>query len=104
MIKDVITRSISTVGVMDVQHLLSMRRGAFQFSGKWKEKVKALPESGMGYTVVRVTLLNGHVFEQAIIGSGFLSRIRGLADIPFQEEDIAEIVPTHERWDWTEKP
>ena len=89
---------------MDVQHLLSMRRGAFLFSGKWKEKVRALPESGMGYTVVRVTLLDGQVFEQAIIGSGFLSRIRGLADIPFQEEDIAEIVPTQERWNWKEDP
>jgi len=90
---------------MDVQHLLSMRRGAFQFSGVWKEKVKTLPESGMGYTVVRVTLKDKRVFEQALISNaGFLSRIRGLADIPFEEDDIAEIVPTHERWDWKEKP
>jgi hypothetical protein len=90
---------------MDLQHLLAMRRGAFQFCGKWLQAVKALPESGMGYTVVRVTLLDGRIFEQALIGNnGFLSRIRRLADIPFQEEDIAEIVPTHERWDWKENP
>ena len=82
----------------------SMRQGAFEFSGKWKEKVRALPESGMGYTVVRVTMNDGQVFEQAVINCGFLSRVRGLADIPFQEQDIAAIVPTHERWDWKEMP
>ena len=91
--------------VMDLQYLWSMRRGAFHFSGEWQEKVKALPESGMGYTVLKVTLKDGRVFGQALINKfGYLSRVRGLADIPFEEEDIAEITPTHERWDWNEKP
>jgi hypothetical protein len=58
----------------------------------------------MGYTVLKMTLKDGRVFEQALINKfGFLSRVRGLAGIPF-EEDFAEITPTHETWDWNEKP
>jgi len=90
---------------MDFKQLSSMRRGAFRFTGKWKEHARALPESGMGYTVARVRLLGGRVFEQVLIDNGELvSRVRGLADVPFKEADIAEIVATHERWDWKEKP
>lgn len=59
----------------------------------------------MGYTVVRIRLEDGRIFDQVLISNeGFLSRIRGVADIPFEENDISEIVPTHERWDWKEMP
>ena len=81
-----------------------MRPGAFEFRGEWQQRVKALPETGMGYSVVRVTLRDGRQFEQAVIDSGWMSRVRGLADVPFTEEDIAEIVPNHEKWNWDETP
>jgi len=59
----------------------------------------------MGYTVARVRLSGGRVFEQVLIDNGELvSRVRGLADVPFKEADITEIVATHVRWDWKEKP
>ena len=58
----------------------------------------------MGYTVVRITLSDGRVFEQAVIDSGSLIRIRGHTDVPFGENDIAEIEPTHAKWDWRESP
>jgi hypothetical protein len=81
-----------------------MRPGAFEFAGKWMERVKALPETGMGYTIASVTLRDGRRFGQVVIDSGILSRVRGRPDIPFSEDDIAEITSTHERWDWKETP
>jgi len=78
-----------------------MRSGTFQFSGKWVPLVKALPETGMGYTVVNITLADGRTFSQVIIDSGSVTRVRGLPDIPFTEADVAEIKATHEKWDWT---
>ena len=80
------------------------RRGAFEFAGKWKEQVRHLPETGMGYTVIRVVLRDGRVFEQAIVDSGVLSRVRGLSDIPFTEGDIVELTANHRKWDWRELP
>lgn len=81
-----------------------MRPGAFLFSGKWVDTVRGLSETGMGYTVVRVTLMDGRKFEQVVIDSGYLSRVRGLPDVPFSEEDIAKIESTHEKWNWDETP
>jgi hypothetical protein len=74
--------------------------GTFLFSEKWKDRIKSLPETGMGYTVVSITLHDGRVFHQAIIDSGHLSKIKDLASIPFTEADIAEIKPTHVKWNW----
>ena len=81
-----------------------MRSGAFKFSGKWVERVRRLGETGMGYTVVTVTLADGRVFPQAIIDSGTLSRVRGLANVPFSQDEIASIKQTDDKWDWSEKP
>jgi hypothetical protein len=81
-----------------------MLPGAFQFSGKWVATVKALRETGMGYTVVTVTLHDGKKFEQTIIDSGYVTRVRGLPNIPFTENDIADITATHDKWDWKAMP
>jgi hypothetical protein len=58
----------------------------------------------MGYTVVRVLLRDGRRFEQAVIDSGWLAGIRGLPDIPFSEDEVVEIIATHQKWDWKETP
>jgi len=58
----------------------------------------------MGFVVVSVTLKDGRKFNQAVIDSGILSRIRGLPNIPFAENEVADIAPTHDKWDWDEKP
>ena len=81
-----------------------MRPGAFLFSGNWADTVRGLGETGMGYTVVRVTLRDGRKFEQVLIDSGYLSRVRGVADVPFSETDIAKIESTHQKWGWNETP
>jgi hypothetical protein len=58
----------------------------------------------MGYTVVRVALRDGRTFRQVLIDSGVASRVRGLPDVPFTEDDISELEATHEKWDWAEMP
>ena len=89
---------------MNLEALLNRRTGAFDFFGKWKGTVLALGETGMGYTVVRIVLTDGTVYPQAVITGGCLSRIRGIAIIPFTEDDIAAIKQTDEPWDWSETP
>jgi hypothetical protein len=81
-----------------------MRPDLFEFSEKWRETINRLPETGMGYTVVTITLKDGRVFPQSIIDSGYLTKVRGHNTIPFREGDILQIVPTHDRWDWTSQP
>lgn len=80
------------------------RNGQFLFSGEWVETVQNLRETGMGYTVASVTLKDGRKFDQVIIDSGRLARVRGLPDVPIRESDIAAIKATHDKWDWIERP
>jgi hypothetical protein len=89
---------------MNLKNKAIMNPGAFAFSGKWLPSVKALRETGMGYTVVSVTLNDGRIYEQALIDSGCLSRVRGLPTVPFAENDITDIKATHAKWDWKETP
>lgn len=81
-----------------------MRAGAFLFSGKWVGTVRRLGETGMGYTVASITLNDGRHFSQVMIDSGYVTRVRGLRDVPFTENDIAEIKESHQKWDWAETP
>ncbi|HYM17134.1 MAG TPA: hypothetical protein VEU06_01110 [Micropepsaceae bacterium] len=48
----------------------------------------------MGYTVVAVKLVDRRQFDQVLIDSGNLTRVRRLPDIPFVEDDIATIRET----------
>jgi hypothetical protein len=66
--------------------------------------MKALGETAMGYAVVNIALKDGRHFSQVIIDSGYLTRVRGRADVPFSESDILEIKRSDEKWDWLEMP
>lgn len=69
----------------------------------WAKKLLAQPETGMGYQIATIVLKNGTRYEQVVIDSGFVTQIRGLGTIPFTESDIAEIVVTHDKWDFSEE-
>ena len=71
-----------------------------RLSERWIEHLGSQPETGMGYQVVTITLKDGRVFPQAIVDSGYLTRIRGQAEIPFSAEAIADMALTHDKWDW----
>ena len=47
------------------------RRGAFEFAGKWRQRVCDLPQTGMGYVVVSVELRDVRTFDQVVIDSGY---------------------------------
>ena len=69
-------------------------------SQRWLAELIDKPETGMGYQIVRVVLSDGRRFDQVAVVEGRITQIRGLADIPFTEEEIAQIILTHDKWDF----
>jgi hypothetical protein len=69
-----------------------------KLSQRWAPTLLAQPETGMGYQVVSIVLKNGTRYDQVAIESGFITKIRGRSDIPFEDKDIAEIIVTHDKW------
>lgn len=54
----------------------------------------------MGYQVGSVVLKDGRKFNQVAIVEGIVAEIRGLKDIPFNEDDISQIILTHDKWNF----
>lgn len=71
-----------------------------KLSPKWARELMLTPETGMGYQVVTVALKDGRRFDQVVVVEGCITQIRGRADIPFAEDDILQIVVTHDKWDF----
>ena len=71
-----------------------------ELSAKWVKELAVMPETGMGYQVVSVILKNGNRFDQVTVVEGQITQLRGRKDIPFTEDQIAEIVLTHDKWDF----
>jgi hypothetical protein len=71
-------------------------------AGKWAEFLRNQPETGMGYQTGDITLADGRVFHDVIIDSGYISKIRGRADIPFDVDEVVAIEITGKRWNWDE--
>jgi len=71
-----------------------------KLSDKWGPTLVSQPETGMGYQVASIILKNGSRYDQALIEAGCVTRIRGRKGIPFSEDQIAEIVVTHDKWNF----
>ena len=71
-----------------------------KLSDKWAPKLIAQGETGMDYQIVSVVLKDGRRFDQAVIVGGTIGRIRGMQGIPFTEDEIADIIVTHDKWDF----
>ena len=69
-------------------------------SDKWVMGLVRKPETGMGYQVISVVLKDGSRFDQAVVIEGQITEIRGYDDVPFCEDQIAEIILTHEKWNF----
>ena len=76
-------------------------RQTLQLSARWHEKLAAAPETGMGYHVVTVIQRNGRRHDRVVVESGVITRIAGESSSPFRVEDIAELIVTHDRWDFS---
>ena len=71
-----------------------------QLTGTLAAKLAAEPETGMGYQVVTVILKDGRRFDQVVAIQGAIAEVRGRDDIPFREEDISELIVTHDKWNF----
>ena len=67
---------------------------------KWTDYLKNQPESGMGYQIVSIVLRNGIRYDQVVVDSGYITKIKGITVISFTDEDILEIIVTHDKWDF----
>jgi len=56
----------------------------------------------MGFWTGNVTLVDGRTFDDVIIDSGYITKIRGRVDIPFLPDEVEKIQITGKQWDWKE--
>lgn len=77
-----------------------MNAPGFPLTGKWAAELSSKPETGMGYQVVSLVLKDGSKFDQVVVVQEQVAGIRGRKDIPFIEGEIAEIILTHEKWNF----
>ncbi len=73
-------------------------RNILQLSDKWVQFLVNQPETGMGYQVCTIRLRDGRDFKQAIVDSGLVTKIKDTDGIPFSEDEIDEIIVTHDKW------
>jgi len=69
-------------------------------SASWAPKLLAHGETGMGYQIASIILKDGRRFDQVVIVGGYLTQIKGINDVPFFEEEIEDIIVTHDKWDF----
>ena len=61
---------------------------------KWGPVLIAQPESGMGYQIATITLIDGRSFEHVVIDSGYIVSVNGATQVPFNVDDICQISVT----------
>ena len=71
-----------------------------QLTDKWFAYLIKKPDTGMGYQVCTIRLKDGREFKQVIVDSGFITKIKDVHGVPFSEDEIVEIIVTHEKWKW----
>ena len=60
-------------------------------------------ETGMGYYITTIALINGERFDRVVIDSGFITKVYGYETIPFNPKEISKIIVTHDKWDFSTK-
>ena len=64
------------------------------------ENLKKANETGIGYQVVSVELIDGRQFEQVLASEGCIIEVRGHTEIPFGPNDVASVRVNHKRWNF----
>ena len=67
-----------------------------QLGDRWADVLASERESGMGHHVVTVRLKDGRQFAGVAVVGGIISRVAGAETIHFAEDDIEDIVVTHD--------
>jgi hypothetical protein len=74
---------------------------------EFAESLKKANETGIGYQVVSVELVDGRRFEQVLASEGCIIEVRGHREIPFGSNDVASVRVNHNRWNfrgWSDAP
>jgi hypothetical protein len=69
-------------------------------SEKWAPKLNAQGETGMGYQIASVMLKDGRQFDRVVIVGGIIGQIKDVEGIPFTEDEIDQIIVTHDKWNF----
>jgi hypothetical protein len=64
-------------------------------SNKWAPLLTGQPETGMGFQIASVYLIDGQRFDRCLIAGGYITKIGESSEIPFKEEEIARIAVNH---------
>jgi hypothetical protein len=65
---------------------------ALALSDKWAPVLLKQPETGMGYQIASIFLKDGRRFDRVTIVGGYVTKVGESLEIPFQEEDIENII------------
>jgi len=67
-------------------------------SDKFSEELKLKQETGMGFQICTVNLNDGRSFERVLImDAKEIALVNGEADLPFEANQIKEIIVTHDK-------
>jgi hypothetical protein len=72
-------------------------------SDKWGPELVAQGETGMGYQIASVILKDGRRFDRVVIVGGIVGQIKDIEGIPFSEDQIDQIIVTHDKWDFSKE-
>jgi hypothetical protein len=67
---------------------------------RFVDHLKRAEETGIGYQVVSVELIDGRSFDQVATSEGCIIEVRGYKEIPFASDDVASVSVNHKRWNF----
>jgi hypothetical protein len=71
-----------------------------ELSTEWLDYLIKKPETGLGYHIVSIVLRDRTRHDKVVVDGGYITKIKEFAVIPFSNEDIQEIIVTHDKWDF----
>ena len=79
-----------------------MEARTIALSNTWAQLFQSTTETGMGFHTGNVELTDGRRFNDVIFTSGYITKVRGYAVVPFASEAIIRIQLTGHKWNWNE--
>jgi hypothetical protein len=62
--------------------------------------LKNSAQTGPGYQVVSVELVDGRIFDPVVVSEDHVIQVRGFNEVPFAPEDVARVKLSHRRWNF----
>lgn len=72
----------------------------FPIPDMFLDKLKQGADTGMGYQVVSIKLLDGRNFDQVLVSECCVIEVRGHAKIPFTSDQLVSVQLNHKAWNF----